>query len=169
MVLVHDIKKNFYKKFLYEPFPVESNLLQVLPDHINAEIVAGTIQSKQDALDYLTWTYFFRRLIQNPAYYQLHSLDQKDINYYLTDLIETALNDLVNAHCVVISEEDERTLMTTSFGRISSYYYLSHQTMAHFSDNLGPDLDTNNLMKILSEVHEYDELPVRHNEEHYNA
>ena len=24
VVLVHDIKKHFYKKFLYEPFPVES-------------------------------------------------------------------------------------------------------------------------------------------------
>lgn len=24
VVLVQDIKKNFYKKFLYEPFPVES-------------------------------------------------------------------------------------------------------------------------------------------------
>lgn len=41
VVLVHDQKKNFYKKFLYEPFPVESNLLAVLADHLNAEIVAG--------------------------------------------------------------------------------------------------------------------------------
>lgn len=24
MILVHDIKKHFYKRFLYEPFPVES-------------------------------------------------------------------------------------------------------------------------------------------------
>ena len=23
-ILVHDVKKHFYKKFLYEPFPVES-------------------------------------------------------------------------------------------------------------------------------------------------
>ena len=38
MILVHDIKKAFYKKFLYEPFPVESHLLGVLPDHLNAEV-----------------------------------------------------------------------------------------------------------------------------------
>ena len=37
-VFVHDVKKHFYKKFLYEPFPVESSLLGVLPDHLNAEI-----------------------------------------------------------------------------------------------------------------------------------
>ena len=46
MVFAHDIKKQYYKKFLYEPFPVESNLLDVLPDHLNAELVAGTIRSK---------------------------------------------------------------------------------------------------------------------------
>nr|KAG5694901.1 hypothetical protein BaRGS_029518 [Batillaria attramentaria] len=67
VILVHDVKKHFYKKFLYEPFPVESNLLDVLPDHMNAEIVAGTITSKQDAMDYITWTYFFRRLVMNPT------------------------------------------------------------------------------------------------------
>lgn len=29
VILVHDIKKHFYKKFLYEPFPVESKLVTV--------------------------------------------------------------------------------------------------------------------------------------------
>ena len=40
---VHDVKKNFYKIFLYDPFPVESSLLEVLPDHIIAEVVAATV------------------------------------------------------------------------------------------------------------------------------
>lgn len=38
---------------------------------MNAEIVAGTVTSKQDAMDYITWTYFFRRLVQNPTYVTL--------------------------------------------------------------------------------------------------
>jgi activating signal cointegrator complex subunit 3 len=71
VILVHEPKKSFYKKFLYEPFPVESSLPDCLHDHFNAEIVGGTLTSKQDAVDYLTWTYFFRRLVQNPTYYDL--------------------------------------------------------------------------------------------------
>lgn len=42
---------------------MESSLAQHLHDHFNAEVVAGTIASKQDAVDYLTWTYLFRRLV----------------------------------------------------------------------------------------------------------
>jgi len=49
------------------PIPILS-LLQVLADHLNAEIIVGTITSKQDAMDYVTWTYFFRTLIMNPRY-----------------------------------------------------------------------------------------------------
>ncbi|KAG6462956.1 hypothetical protein O3G_MSEX013556 [Manduca sexta] len=104
VVLVHDQKKNFYKKFLYEPFPVESSLLEVLADHLNAEIVAGTVQTKQDILDYMTWTYFFRRLLKNPSYYNLESIDPQDINYYLSNLVQTSLDALSRANCVEIEE-----------------------------------------------------------------
>ncbi len=44
--------------------------------------VAGTIQSRQDAVDYMTWTYFFRRLVQNPTYYGLEGVDQVLIFYF---------------------------------------------------------------------------------------
>ncbi|CAH0402336.1 unnamed protein product [Chilo suppressalis] len=168
VVLVHDQKKNFYKKFLYEPFPVESSLLDVLADHLNAEIVAGTVQTKQDILDYMTWTYFFRRLLKNPSYYNLESLEPQDVNYYLSNLVQTSLDQLSDANCVEI-EEDQRTVHSTWMGRIASYYYLSHKTMAHFSRELRGDLNADQLLRVLSDANEYATLPVRHNEDLLNG
>jgi len=111
-VFVHDVKKNFYKKFLYDPFPVESSLLAVLPDHINAEIVAGTVGTKQGVLDYLTWTYFFRRLLKNPSYYKMEGTDQQDVNRFLTELIQSVLETLQDAGCTEI-DDDNRSVYPT--------------------------------------------------------
>jgi activating signal cointegrator complex subunit 3 len=83
---------------------VESSLLEVLPDHLNAEIVAGTVRTKQEALDYLTWTYFLRRLLQNPTYYNLESLEPEDVNSFLSNLVQHALNVLGEAYCISMDE-----------------------------------------------------------------
>ncbi len=69
--MCHAPRKEYYKKFLYEAFPVESHLDHALADHMAAEVVTRTITTKQDAVDYLTWTFFYRRLAQNPNYYNL--------------------------------------------------------------------------------------------------
>lgn len=38
MLLCHAPKKAYYKKFLFEPFPVESHLDAFLHDHLAAEV-----------------------------------------------------------------------------------------------------------------------------------
>ena len=134
VIMVHDVKKHFYKKFLYEPFPVESSLLVVLSDHLNAEIVASTISTKQEAMDYLTWTYFFRRLLVNPSFYELESLDHKDINQFLSMLIQKSLTTLEDSYCIKIGDDGE--LAATTLGRIGSFYYLSHLTVKTFKETL---------------------------------
>ncbi|EDW14615.1 activating signal cointegrator 1 complex subunit 3 [Drosophila mojavensis] len=165
VVLVHDEKKNFYKKFLYDPFPVESSLLAVLPEHVNAEIVAGTVQTKQAALDYLTWTYFFRRLLRNPSYYQLEGVEPENVNAFMSSLVERVVYELANAACVV---ERDGQLVPTFLGRISSYYYLSYRTMKHFLDDLEPGMDTKQVLLAISDSYEFDQQPVRHNEDKHN-
>lgn len=65
-----------------------------LADHLNAEIVAGTVGSKQDAVDYLTWTFFFRRLVQNPSYYDLPSTEADQLSIFLSRMIEATLESL---------------------------------------------------------------------------
>ena len=76
----------------------------MLPDHLNAEIVAGTINSKQEAMDYLTWTYLFRRLIMNPTYYNLENTEHNSVNGFLSNLVEEAINELSESYCIDIME-----------------------------------------------------------------
>uniref|UniRef100_A0A8C3NEQ6 Activating signal cointegrator 1 complex subunit 3 n=1 Tax=Geospiza parvula TaxID=87175 RepID=A0A8C3NEQ6_GEOPR len=168
VILVHDIKKDFYKKFLYEPFPVESSLLEVLADHLNAEIAAGTITSKQDAMDYITWTYFFRRLIMNPTYYNLDDVSHDTMNKYLSSLVEKSLFDLEGSYCIEVGE-DNRSIEPLTYGRIASYYYLKHPTIGMFKEQLKPESNIEELLLILTNADEYTDLPVRHNEDQMNS
>ena len=168
MVLVHDVKKGFYKKFLYEPFPVESSLLSVLADHLNAEVVAGTIQTRQDALDYMTWTFFFRRLLQNPSYYGMEEVEDQDLNTFLSGVVGRALDQLELSYCLQ-TDEDGRTVHSTVEGRIASYYYLAHTTLQHLRDSLKEDMTTEEVLQTLGDATEFDQLPVRHNEDNINS
>ena len=91
VLLCQNAKKDFFKKFLYEPLPIESHLDHCLHDHFNAEIVTKTIENKQDAVDYLTWTYIYRRMTQNPNYYNLQGVTYRHLSDHLSEMVETTL------------------------------------------------------------------------------
>jgi activating signal cointegrator complex subunit 3 len=190
VVLCHEPKKSFFRKFLYDPFPVESALHKQLHAHINAEIVAGTIATRQDAVDYLTWTYLFRRLAKNPSYYGLSDATPKALTLYLSTLVRRVLSDLEMAGCLESprmmmsgggggGEDDDgeaessnsfdpNVLRHTVLGKICSYYYLSHETAAFFNTAIDPNDDHGVLLKKLCDATEFAELPVRHNEDKMN-
>ncbi|KAJ2339614.1 activating signal cointegrator 1 complex subunit 3 [Coemansia sp. RSA 2673] len=174
-IFVTDSKKDFYKKFLHEPFPVESSLHNHLSEHINAEIASGTVKSAQDAVDYLSWTYLYRRLRQNPTYYGVEEPTESGVNKYLSKLILGCFTELEKALCITVDHDYERgcvVVAPTPLGKIASQYYLSHKTMSTFATRLD-SIDRNNLfcdlLHLLSEATEWAEIPVRHNEDILNS
>ncbi|CAI5529834.1 unnamed protein product [Closterium sp. Naga37s-1] len=172
VILVHEPKKSFYKKFLYEPFPVESSLHLVLHDHLNAEVAGGSIASVQDAMDYLTWTFFFRRLLCNPSFYGLSDTSAESVNVFLSDLVSRTLSDLDAAGCVALQEDGSVDPLPP--GLIASQYYLHFTTAALFTANLtsppaAAAITLETVLHVLCGAAEFDELPVRHNEEFVNA
>ncbi|KAF1745376.1 hypothetical protein MXB_1979 [Myxobolus squamalis] len=166
VILVHETKKNFYKKFLYEPFPVESSIFSALPDHLNAEIASKSIKTITDAHRYLKHTFGSRRLSKNPSYYLKETLSSKrDIQKFTTQIVIEAIQTLVNAGCVWFKDED---LEPTILGEITSHYYLSHKTIKMFNEKLNEHCTVNDLLIILSDSFEFEKVPVRHNEDSYN-
>ncbi|MBN3311110.1 ASCC3 protein, partial [Amia calva] len=119
-------------------------------------------------MDYITWTYFFRRLVMNPSYYNLDDISHDTINKFLSNLVEKSLRDLECSYCMEIGE-DCRTIVPLTYGRIASYYYLKHQTVRMFKERLKPECTIEDLLSVLTDAEEYAELPVRHNEDQMNS
>ncbi|ORY63213.1 Sec63 Brl domain-containing protein [Pseudomassariella vexata] len=173
-IFTQDAKKDFYKHFLHTGFPVESSLHTVLDNHLCAEVSAETIVTKQDALDYLTWTFFFRRLQKNPSYYGLeisakeHNTiaAQQTANTYMVDMVNKSLDELAASKCVDVYPNGD--VDPTPLGKIMSYYYLSHKTIRHLVKHAKPKAAFSDVLAWMSSAAEYDELPVRHNEDLIN-
>ncbi|KAH6688013.1 Sec63 Brl domain-containing protein [Plectosphaerella plurivora] len=174
-IFTQDAKKDFYKHFLHTGFPVESSLHTVLDNHLCAEVSAETIVTKQDALDYLTWTFFFRRLHKNPSFYGLEisaedhnsTAAQRLANDFMIDMVDASLAELAKSQCVEVYPNGD--VDPTPLGRIMSYYYLSHLTIRHLAKHAKPKASFLDVLALMSRATEYDELPVRHNEDLINA
>ncbi|KAF9411851.1 hypothetical protein HW555_009456 [Spodoptera exigua] len=156
-------QKTFFTKLLNDCLPLESHLDHRLHDHMNAEIVTKTIENKQDAVDYLTWTFLYRRLTQNPNYYNLQGVTHRHLSDHLSELVETTLTDLEQSKCIAI--EDDMDVQPLNLGMIASYYYINYTTIELFSLSLTNKTKIRGLLEIISSAAEYSELCIRHREE----
>lgn len=166
IVYTREAKKVFYKHFLNIGFPVESSLHKVLDDHIGAEIASGTIRSRQQALDFLTWTFLYRRAHNNPTYYGIEDISQAGISAYLSGLVEDTIAGLQESRCLLLGAKDE--LLPTPYLQISSFYYLSHKTIREALRRTKPTMTFRECLQTLCMATEYDELATRHGEELIN-
>merc|ERR1719246_430880 len=159
VLLCHAPKKLFYRKFLFEPFPVESHLDHFLADHMCAEVVTKTIENKQDAVDYLTWSFMYRRLTQNPNYYNLQGASHRHLSDHLSELVESTLADLEAARCITVEQDTD--VSPLNLGMIASYYYIQYTTIELFASSLQAGTKLKGLLEILASAAEFDGLPVR--------
>ena len=174
-IFTQDAKKDFYKHFLHTGFPVESSLHNVLDNHLGAEASTGTIATKQDALDYLTWTFFFRRLHKNPSYYGLEiSAEEHNTiaaqalaNEYMISMVDKSLKSLAASSCIELHSNGD--VNSTPLGKIMSYYYLSHLTIRHLLSKATQQATFPDVLAWMCLATEFDELPVRHNEDLINT
>ncbi|KAI8927207.1 Sec63 Brl domain-containing protein [Entophlyctis helioformis] len=162
VLMCQGVKKDFYKKFLYEALPVESHVDHFLHDHFNAEIVTKTIENKQDAVDYLTWTFLYRRMALNPNYYNLQGTTHRHLSDHLSELVETTLDDLANSKCITVEDDEVSAL---NLGMIAAYYYINYVTIEAFSLSLKPKTKLRGILEIIAAAAEYEDVAIRHLEE----
>lgn len=64
-------KVYYYLQLLNHQLPIESQFINSLTDHLNAEIVLGTVTNINEAIDWLSYTYLYVRMLKNPLIYGL--------------------------------------------------------------------------------------------------
>lgn len=161
VILTEPSLRQYYRKVCAEPMPVESYLDAVLADELNAEIAARVVQTKQQAVDYLTWSLFYRRLPLNPTFYNMRGNSHRYIQDHLSDMIETALSVLESSKCIAAVGDDDMALGSQNFGMIASHYYVRHASIEVFDSLIGAKSKVHSLLYILASAAEFGEIPVR--------
>lgn len=189
---------------------MESCLRGRICENLNAEVATGTVNTLVDAVGYLMWTFFARRVRANPSYYGATSGGDSDVETFLFSVAKDTLRKLREHSCIEsegIGDDIHGDMRATCLGVAGSEYYLKHQTPKQIDFglresakiiqreiNLDPtgsksreqnlsvephihpisssrridEVSVAWLLYTLACTHEFDELPVRHNEEFLN-
>lgn len=169
LLLTNSHTKEYYKKFMMEALPLESFMYFHLHDLLATEISTSVIESKQDCVDWLAYTYFYRRLHANPSFYGVKDLSSYGISAYLTELVESALTDLQNTSMIEIESGSSASAEDVAGEKISpltgcivsSHYNISFLTMSMLLSSLSGSATLQDILHILSQASELDEIPLR--------
>eukprot|EP00924_Labyrinthula_sp_SR-Ha-C_P002989 augustus_masked-scaffold_58-processed-gene-0.6-mRNA-1 protein AED:0.04 eAED:0.07 QI:0/-1/0/1/-1/1/1/0/2254 len=159
VLMTHSKNKNFYEKALEEPFTVESQLPASLSQVFNTEIVNGNIKTKQNCVDYLTWTYFYQRLVKNPNYYNLENLTSIRLSEFLSELVENESKKLSTLELLEVEDGGEEEIFTPlNLGYICFHYALSSRTADIFHNSISAKSKLPAILEVLCYAKEFDSL-----------
>lgn len=71
LILTNTSKRDYYRKFLNEALPIESHMPSHIADALIPEISEEIIHSRNDCMAWIMYTYFYKRLLENPTFYDL--------------------------------------------------------------------------------------------------
>jgi len=82
--------KDTYVRLLEDGLPLESKLLDTshFLDWYKDRRKEGTLSSKQDSMDILSWTYLARRIAANPAYYNIQHDPMEKALSHIVDVLD---------------------------------------------------------------------------------
>ncbi|KAH8676320.1 Sec63 Brl domain-containing protein [Xylariales sp. PMI_506] len=164
VLMVPGTRREYFKKFLNEALPVESHLHNFVHDAFVTEVSTKMIESAEDAINWTTFTYFYRRLLANPSYYSLTSATNDGLNAYLSDLVETTLKELTESK-IIDYDEDDGSVAPQNAAMISAYYNISYITMQTFLLSLSAKTKLKGILEIVTSATEFESIQIRRHED----
>jgi activating signal cointegrator complex subunit 3 len=166
LITSHDALARYLDK-LVRDVPIESSFIKQLADHLNAEIVAGTVTNVPEGIEWLRYTYLFVRMNRNPLAYGITAdmkIDDPSLSIRTSELIKSAAI-LLDNYRMIRYDPASGNFAVTDLGRIASHFYLRIETVATFKDML-EESDTKlfsvaDLIQLVCRAHEFANLRVR--------
>lgn len=166
IIMTQHSELQYYLSLMNQQLPIESQFIKKLPDMLNAEVVLGSITNVKEAAAWLGYTYLYVRMLRNPTMYGVsaNDIDQD------SSLMQRRI-DLVHAAAIILDKHglikyDRRTggFISTTIGRVASYYYVSHETVSTFNDSLKPSMNDIEIFRMFSLSGEFKQIHVREEE-----
>ncbi|KAK3311268.1 Sec63 Brl domain-containing protein [Chaetomium strumarium] len=164
VLMLPAVKREYYKKFLNEALPVESHLHNFIHDAFVTEISTKMIESGEDAINWTTFSLFYRRLLANPSYYSLTNPTEEGLSQYLSDMVELTLKELAEANIIDL-DEDDGSVAPQNAAMIAAYYNISYITMQTFLLSLNQKTKLKNILEIVTSATEFESIQIRRHEE----
>ncbi len=138
-------------------------MISCLADCLNAEVILGTVSNIKEAVNWLSYTYLFIRMLKKPSVYGISLGDmERDPNLMerRTDLIHTAAN-ILDKHGLIKYDKRSGTFHASHLGRVSSHYYIKYQSMSIYNELLKPTMGIIDLFRLFSLSCEFKYIPLR--------
>jgi ATP-dependent DNA helicase HFM1/MER3 len=126
VIMTRQSKVRRYETMVTGQEVLESRLHLGLIEHLNAEVVLGTIRDLASARKWLSGTFLNVRMKQNPTYYQLEGVrSAQSVDEQLDDI---CLRDLALLQESSLIQGDE-CFRSSDFGESMARYYVKYDTM----------------------------------------
>ncbi|SGZ50263.1 CIC11C00000000239 [Sungouiella intermedia] len=155
----------YYLAILNQQLPIESQLMSRLADNLNAEVVLGSVTSREDAIEWLGQTYLYIRMLSAPKLYQvgIEYADDGALYWKRADLVHSALV-LLQQHKLVMYDAETGDVQPTELGKIAAHFYISYPTMGAYNTELKLWMSEMDVLRIFAGSGEFKYVPVRQEE-----
>ena len=137
LITTHDALKRYLDK-LVKAVPIESKFIKQLADHLNAEVVGGTVTTIKEAVTWLTYTYLHVRMLRNPLAYGItadQSNDDPMLRGRTHELVHEAAK-LLDQNQMLRYDLNSGNLGVTHLGRVAAHFYIQAESVATFNERL---------------------------------
>ncbi|RDI80773.1 hypothetical protein Vi05172_g9233 [Venturia inaequalis] len=163
VIMTKQEKVKKYEKMVSGQEILESCLHRNLIDHLNAEIVLGTVTNLSSAKKWLSGTFLYVRLREHPEHYRIDGDEDDNGGSRLEERLERIASrdiDLLRESQFARCNEGDNRLLSTDFGEAMARYCVHFETAKRFLD-LPPKAKMSEILSALAQAKEFKDFRFR--------